>query len=367
MLDPRLKEWIAKGYMKIGEISYSIALNMRKGKNGTPSQRSLYEQGIKISVILKVLFRQVTFDDNNVPTLWRITEVQVNKLTRCLVQLGELDKLPAAPALFPNIRPIILNAGATGGIGAAGTPGSNANIIVQLKSGEKQLKLTESIVGLVKIYELSFKQYAQQLLTGIIQGSKIFEVGVLVDFDLLITSIKGTETIVSITCDDSTANATLQGLLDLVAANNELSQPYQITVSVTGQASTQTFTVTSDDGETLAQYQDTINFYYPFLYGNNVSDTPIYYTALTKKIEVQGNKSFLFNGVDQYFFIAYPSSYGVLTKILSQNGYDVTSDFNSSLVNITSTGLDNNWVVEYIVYRTTLKTTIDNALYSIQF
>lgn len=367
MLDPRLKEWMSKGYMKIGEISYSIALNMRKGKNGTPSQRALYEQGIKMSVILKVLFRQVTFDDNNLPTLWRITEEQVNKFTRCLIEIGELDKLPAAPALFPTFRPVSIGTGATGATGAAGTPGSNANIIVALKPGEKQLKITESILGVVKTYELSFVQYVQQLLTSLIQGSKVFEIGALVNFDILITSTLGTETIVSIICDDAAVNSTLQGLLDLVAANNELSQPYQVTVAVTGQGVSQTFTFTSDDGENLVQYQDTINFYYPFLYGNNSSDTPTHYTALTKKIEAQGNKSFLLNGTDQYFFIAYPSSYGALTKILSQNGYDITSDFTSSLVNITSTGLDNNWVVEYRVYRTTLKTTIDNALYSIQF
>src|SRR6478736_2201463 len=97
MLDPRLKERLAQGYSKIGDITYKIALNLKKGKDRIPAQLSLYEQGIKMNMLLKVLFRHIVFEDDGSITLYRITPEQVNKFVRCLIELGELDTYPIAP------------------------------------------------------------------------------------------------------------------------------------------------------------------------------------------------------------------------------------------------------------------------------
>ncbi len=129
MLDPNLKDIIAKAYAKLGDISYSIALNMKKGKDSSISQRKLYEQGIKMRMILRVLLRQITFDSiTNFPTLYRLTEEQVNKFVRCLIQLGELNKYPTVPVLVPNTQPVIVaslqgDTGPPGPIGPQGLTG----------------------------------------------------------------------------------------------------------------------------------------------------------------------------------------------------------------------------------------------------
>ena len=364
MLDPRLQEWMSRGYMKIGDISYDIALAMKKGKNHTPSQRNRYEQGIKIYSILDVLFRHVTFT-NDVPILWRIEEETVNKFVRCLVEIGELDKLPAAPSLFPTSKPTVIQTGATG-TSVVGPPGSDANINVILKTGEIQLKLIESVISEVKTFEISLVDYVLPNLMIEIQGGKIFEVGDERDFDITITSLKGTEDITTIICDDSTVNATLQSLLDIVAANDIGSQPYQIMIPVTTQQIDQVFTISTNDGQNIVDATDAINFYFPFLFGATTSNTPTHYTSLTKLIEAKGNKEFIFNDTDKYFWVCYPSSYGTLTKLKDENGLNVIDDFTTSLVNITSSGLDNNYTEEFRLYRTTIKTSI-NQTYSIQF
>lgn len=369
MLDPNLRETLSKAYAKIGEISYTIALNMRKGKNNVPSQKALYDQGIKMYAMLDVLFRHVTFDEDNgnLPTLWRITEEEVNKLTRCLIQIGQLNTYPVVPSLYPNTRPVIIQTGPQGIQGPPGANGTNANIVVELDPAEKQLKLIETNLGATKTYTFSFVHYVAPLLTVAIQGGKVFEIGDERDFDILVTSTKGTEEIVTIVCDDGTVDASLQGLLNLVSANNELSQPYQILVPVTAIGADQTFEFTTDDQEQTVIASDTINFYYPYLFGNSAITGITHYTALTKSIVPKANRAFAFNGTDQYFWIAYPSSYGDLTAIKDQNGFNVIADFTASLVNITSSGLDNNWTVEYRVYRTTLKTTISNANFTIEY
>ncbi len=121
------------------------------------------------------------------------------------------------------------------------------------------------------------------------------------------------------------------------------------------------------DGITTKNDQDSIRFYYPFLYGATDVTNPTHYSALTKLIEAQGNKNLLLNGVDKYFWIGYPSSYGALARIKDQNGFVVTDAFTVVIVNVTSTGLDSNWTIEYRFYRTTLKTDISNQPYSIEF
>jgi len=126
MLDPNLQQDISKAYAKLGDISYAIALNMMKGKDASPSQKKLYEQGIKMRIILRVLLRQVTFNPvTNQPTLYRLTETQVNKFIRCLIEIGNLSQFPIVPTLIPNVNPIIVSTGLQGnpGVGIKGDKG----------------------------------------------------------------------------------------------------------------------------------------------------------------------------------------------------------------------------------------------------
>jgi hypothetical protein len=367
MLDPRLKEWLSKGYAKIGDISYSIALNMRKGKNQVTSTRNLYEQGIKMSVILKVLNRHISFDEvTGLPTLWRITEEQVNKFLKCLIELGELDKYPIVPTLFPATKPIIVNKGAPGGQGLQGNNGSNAEIIVQLATGEGQLKLTTTVVGLIKTYELSLVNYIVEKLTAVIQGSRVFEVGTVQNFSILITSTKGTEAIVTLICTDGPINTILQPYVDLVQLNG-VTQPSLISLPLTNQSITKTYQFNVNDGKTTVTASDTVSFYNPFLYGPSAVTGINPYTALTKKITGKANEIFTFNDTDKYFYICYPASYGSLVSIKDPNGFEALGAFTVTTENVTSSGLTNNWTLSYKVYRTTIKTSVVNGNYQIFF
>jgi len=366
MLNPKLQEWMTRGYVKVGDISYNIALNMKKGKNFTASQKSRYEQGIKLYLILDVLFRHVTFQETtNVPTLWRITEVQTNALVRCLIKIGELDKVPVVPSLFPTSKPTVIQTGAQGAT-VTGPAGTNANINVVLKAGEKQLKISQSVILGVKTFELSFVTYVLPQLLVEIQGGKIFEIGDDRNFNINITTQKGTQNLVTYLCDSGAVNTTLQGVLNIIAANDIALQPYQVVVPVTTQQISQTFIITINDGVNNVVVMDTINFYHPFLFGATTGATPTLYTSLSKLIAAQANRSFAFNDVDKYFWICYPSSYGTLTKIRDANGFNVISDFTTAVQNVTSTGLDNNYTEEYRTYRTIVKTSIDDS-YSIEF
>lgn len=358
MLEPDLRSYISKGYAKIGDITYDISLNMRKGKNSTTTQRELYHQGIKMYLILDILFRHVTFDEVTLqPTLWRITEEQVNALVQCLIKIGKLDTVPIAPSLFPTTRPWLITQGAPGPQGPRGNDGTDANIVVQLAPTEKQLKLVETLVSGVKTYTLSFIAYTKQLLTSVISGGTLFEVGDLRDYDITITSTKGSDNLVTLTCTDSTTNIALQGLLNLVTANGA-SQPYVIVLHKTNQASDQTFTFNSSDGTNTVTANCSIAFVYPFLYGNNDSTSINPYTALTKLIASKSAKAVAFNFDDDYAYFCYPASYGNLTTIKDQNGYDVTDAWQVTTVTVNSSGLDNDWSVSYKVYRTILKTSI---------
>lgn len=125
MLDPKLEATLSKAYAKIGDISYTIALNMQKGKDHVASQRVLKSQGIRMALLLKTLYRDVTFTaGTGIPVLWGgITEVQVNEFLRHLIQIGELDKYPVVPSLLPTSKPVIISTGAPGSPGPPGSVG----------------------------------------------------------------------------------------------------------------------------------------------------------------------------------------------------------------------------------------------------
>ncbi len=363
MLNPRAKELMSQGYARIGEISFKLTINLRKGKDHTRSQKELWEQGIKTLRILKILFRHVTFDENNKPTLWRITEEEVNALLKCLIKIADLDKYPIAPTTLPTVKPIVITTGAQGAQGAPGTPGTNANIVVEPAPGEDELLVSEIISGSLKTYQLSFNPYTSQTIVA--SGGTLYEYGNDIDFDILITSNKGRDNLLTLICTDPTIDALLQPLINLLTLNG-ISQPVVITLSINNQNTNKTYTFESDDGRTVATSSTSISFVYPYLHGNNAAkDSYDYYANLSKVIAVKGNRSFLFNGTDKYFILGYPATYGTLSSIKDGNGFEKINDFDTFTVNVTSIGKDVNWTVSYRFYVTKVKTTINNQNYTI--
>jgi hypothetical protein len=363
MLNPRAKELMAQGYARVGEISFKLTINLRKGKDHTRSQKELWEQGIKTLRLLKVLFRHVTFDENNKPTLWRITEEEVNALLKCLIKIADLDRYPIAPGTLPTVKPIVISTGAQGNPGVAGLNGSNANIVVEPEVGEDQILVSSTTIGLVKYYRLSLNLYVEQLLSA--SGGGLYEFGDDIDFNILITSTKGRDDLVSLICTDGAVDALLQPLVNLISLNG-ITQPQVITLPIANQNVDKTYTFESSDGTTTKSASTSISFVYPYLHGNNAAKNSYdYYANLTKIIAGKANRNILFNGTDKYFIVGYPASYGTLSSIKDGNGFEKISDFETFTANVTSIGRDNNWTVSYRFYVTAIKTTINNQNYTI--
>lgn len=107
------------------------------------------------------------------------------------------------------------------------------------------------------------------------------------------------------------------------------------------QVSTVDWRSTVGDGTTTSNSNVPRQTYvYPFYYGVGAPGlTGAQVGALTKLIQVVGDKVLLFSPTMQVYYFAYPASYANLTRILDQNGFDITADF--TLRNpVTITGLD---------------------------
>lgn len=92
---------------------------------------------------------------------------------------------------------------------------------------------------------------------------------------------------------------------------------------------------------TAAGYTFVSPYYYGVIGASDVIDSSTV-TSLTKDIKIKSTKSYTYNMSKQRAVIAYPSSYGILQKILDINSFDVTDTFDREVITI------NN--VEYYVY-----------------
>ncbi len=94
-------------------------------------------------------------------------------------------------------------------------------------------------------------------------------------------------------------------------------------------------------GPTTVSATVSFTFVYPYYYGVGAAGlTPAAVAALTKDIRVSTAsvlRSFT-PTVGQVYYFAYPASYGNLTSILDQNGFETIADWTKTVANIT--GLD---------------------------
>ena len=73
---------------------------------------------------------------------------------------------------------------------------------------------------------------------------------------------------------------------------------------------------------------------------NTLTETEI--IALTKKLETKGTKTVDYTTSQSYMVFAYPKSYGAISSVIDQNGFNVTDSFTQSTITIGT--------VEYYVY-----------------
>lgn len=94
-------------------------------------------------------------------------------------------------------------------------------------------------------------------------------------------------------------------------------------------------------GPTTVSASKTFNFVYPYYYGIGTAGlSAASVAALTKDIVVEStNKSVSYGATSsEVYYFAYPASYGTLSSILDENGFETIADWTLTVDNIT--GLD---------------------------
>jgi hypothetical protein len=113
----------------------------------------------------------------------------------------------------------------------------------------------------------------------------------------------------------------------------------------------------------------TQTFIYPFLHGMSSDSNLVQgniYTSLTRLLQNQGNKTILLNGITQTIYFAYDSNYPDLSKILDNNGFDVTANFTQTLLDVDSSGKAIDYVKQFKVYKSAV-TTVNSANFQFLF
>ena len=105
-----------------------------------------------------------------------------------------------------------------------------------------------------------------------------------------------------------------------------------------------TFTLTANDGKNNVSKSISYTFVSPYYVGVSSTDTltETDIKALTKKVETKGSKTINYTTSQSYMVFAYPSSYGAISSIIDQNGFNVTDSFVRNTVTVNS--------VEYYVF-----------------
>ena len=132
---------------------------------------------------------------------------------------------------------------------------------------------------------------------------------------------------------------------------------------------------TKDAKKTIAPKTISYEFIYGFFKGTSatVPEASADVKALTLDLTKKSKKEYTFTASNQYLTVAYPASYGNLTKIVDQNKFDNTGSWNKTVVAVSMNVWDDtegDYVatdVNYNVYTTNDKITCSNFKYTFEF
>lgn len=132
---------------------------------------------------------------------------------------------------------------------------------------------------------------------------------------------------------------------------------------------------TKDAKKTIAPKTISYEFIYGFFKGTSatVPEASADVKALTLDLTKKAKKEYTFTASNQYLTVAYPASYGNLTKITDQNGFANLDAWNKTVVAVSMNVWDDtegDYVatdVNYNVYTTNDKITCSNFKYTFEF
>jgi hypothetical protein len=349
----------------VAETGYKI---MEKEQYSDPCDRE-YDLAFKI-----LNYQMVLLDPDVSLTL---SEKQLDYIYRCIQDSLNLMNYPVAPLPFAMVESVDILIGTQGPPGIPGAPGTNGtDANINVITTDPQLQVIESVVLGVKTFDIKLFLYTEPTLIVVLDNASIpdpdqhhvVEIGVVIPvLPLNITLTKGRDNVTASTMLlPVSLAATYAAEVDLPFLNSNGSQLIILNLSNVDEA--EVFQVNITDGTETNVASDSITFVYPFLYGSSAGLlTTTHYQDLNKLIQTQGDKSVLLQGVNEYFWFGFPADYDPLTEIYDQNGFLVTGAWTEvNPVLVSSSGLDNNWALNYRFYRTTVPTTID-GIYTFKF
>ena len=132
---------------------------------------------------------------------------------------------------------------------------------------------------------------------------------------------------------------------------------------------------TKDAKKTIAPKTISYEFIYGFFKGTSaaIPEASADVKALTLDLTKKAKKEYTFTASNQYLTVAYPASYGNLTKITDQNGFANLDAWNKTVVAVSMNVWDDtegDYVatdVNYNVYTTNDKITCSNFKYTFEF
>lgn len=161
-----------------------------------------------------------------------------------------------------------------------------------------------------------------------------------------VTVTKKSERIIKIEIFDG---ETSLGILEGTNIENGGTFNFEVNVSVNSINKQLSAVITDNSNKSYSSKTNSFNFVYPYYVGVcdvNSEITESLIKGLTKKIETKGSKTIKYTTDNQRMIFAYPTSYGVISKILDANSFDVTNTFSHSTLNII--GLDNTSQSYYV-------------------
>ncbi|HDZ27738.1 hypothetical protein LCGC14_0641670 [marine sediment metagenome] len=336
-------------------IDLSSIASQKFIQDGDPAKEEI-KQGLTILRLLKGLKR----DDV-------LSNKKVEAILYALLDVAEINDLyPSTPSIVATTYQVII--GEQGATGAQGTPGTDANMDVV---GVDPIFVDITTPGGVKTATVTYNPFTLPTMNVSVQGSGLYEEGTEPDVSVDVTTTQGRELLTR----RDIITPVRAPVLTLV--NNNYYDPETfIDGAVDANA---TYLVETEDAlANVVSDSDSVSFFYPFFHGQSDNTTigqggsQDVYLLGGKIIEGQGNKVVTFNGTDKYFYFCYPDTYPAITTILDQNGFDVTSAFQLTTESVSGTNaknalIQNDWTVTYKVYRTILKTDINNGPFTFKF
>lgn len=164
---------------------------------------------------------------------------------------------------------------------------------------------------------------------------------------------KKSESIKNVKFHDTSTGTQLHAIFDNVDKSSSYTHMFSPPITITSNLPSNRFRFSTTDSMDKTYYANTtaISFCYPYYFGvadENVEINSDLITKMTKRVEQKGTKSYNYTSNQQAAYIAYPASYGKLTKIIDANGFDVTDTFTQ--YEILVVGLDGT-EQSYYVYR----------------